>query len=145
MVWLSIWLKPQLGTIFGQLRFDDNNGWSQSPAGPQCTRSHSTTFFHPWPARTHPHHGFIYFSMNLSSLFMLPSTVLATTKSSSCVPYCCRPQLPPAPCLCRCLVHPVAAVTSSVSSASPRAPHASQCRCCRRPVCLVAVDRKSVV
>ena len=34
MVWLSMWLEPRLGTIFGQLRFDDNNGWSQSPAGP---------------------------------------------------------------------------------------------------------------
>jgi len=41
------------------------------------------------PARTCTTGSYI-FSMNLSSLFMLPSTVLATVKSSSCVPYCCR-------------------------------------------------------
>jgi hypothetical protein len=32
--WLSMWLELQLGTIFGQLWFDNNNRWSQSPASP---------------------------------------------------------------------------------------------------------------
>ena len=70
---------------------------------------------------------------------MLPSTVLATMKSSSCVPYCCCPQSPPAPCLRRCLMHLVTAITSSVSLVSPHVPYVSRCYRYHCPVRLIVV------